>query len=267
MMKNVSIGEVELSVAQQGSGRPLLLVHGFPLDHQMWDGQINELCQEFQVIAPDLRGFGQSECGRSTEVEMARYADDLACLLEKLAIDEPVILCGLSMGGYIAFEFWRRHRSRLSHLILCDTRAVPDTPEVAAGRLETAERVLREGPEFLVEGMVPKLFSRETQRHNHALIEATADVIKSSRPEGVAAALRGLARREDATPWLSEIELPTLVLCGQEDAVSSVAEMRGIADAIPDAEYAVVPDCGHMAPAEAPRRVSDVVRTFLGTPR
>lgn len=266
-MKNVSIGDVELSVVQEGTGRPLLLVHGFPLDHQMWNGQISELRQAFHMIAPDLRGFGSSDGGHSTVVDMARYADDLACLLDKLAVDEPVIVCGLSMGGYIAFEFWKRHRQRLSHLILCDTRAAPDTPEVAAGRLETAERVLREGPGFLVEGMVPKLFSRRTRLHNQAAIEATADVIKSSPPAGVAAALRGMARRQDATPWLTDIELPTLVLCGQEDAITSVAEMQGIADAIPHAELAILPDCGHMTPVEAPRGVSDRVRAFLDMPR
>lgn len=261
-MKTISIGDVDLNVVHEGSGRPLVLVHGFPLDHRMWKWQVDELQKDFQVIAPDLRGLGQSGCGVSV-TSMEQFADDLAQLLEKLAVREPVALCGLSMGGYIAFEFWRRHRQRLSHLILCDTRAVPDTADVAAGRNETAERVLREGPEFLVDDMVTKLFSIRTQVVNDAVIEATEEMIKSLQAPGVAAALRGMARRKDARRWLSEIDVPTLVICGEEDTISTVSEMQDIADAIPRARYAVVSGCAHMSPMEAPQRVNEIVRAFL----
>src|SRR5690349_15812928 len=115
-MPRISIGEVALNVMQKGAGRPLLLVHGFPLDHSMWDQQIAALSSDFQVIAPDLRGFGGSDVTPGV-VTMAQLADDLAKLLDALSISQPIALCGLSMGGYVAWEFWRRHPSRLSHLI------------------------------------------------------------------------------------------------------------------------------------------------------
>ena len=265
-MTSVSIGEIELNVTQHGAGRPLLLVHGFPLDHQMWDGQIGDLADDFHVIAPDLRGFGRSDCYDHT-VLMEQYADDLAHLLNALGIDQQVILCGLSMGGYIAWQFWKRHAARLSHLILCDTRAVPDSPEVAATRLETADLVLREGIGTLVESMTPKLFSQRTLHDNQSIVVATQRVMETAQPAGVSAALRGMARRVDATPWLGNIDLPALVLCGQHDAISGVSEMRGIADAMPRAEFAVIPACGHMAPLEDPVHVNRTLRKFLDASR
>ena len=261
-MSKLSISDTRLHVVERGAGHPLLLVHGFPLDHQMWQGQIAELSQEFRVIAPDLRGFGQSDDSTST-VTMQQFADDLAELLEALAVDQPVAFCGLSMGGYIAWQFWRRHPQRLSHLILCDTRSAPDSPEAAQTRYQTAERVLTEGTSTLMDTMIPKLFSERTRRQNRAVVTATEHVMRTARPAGVAAALRGMAQREDATPWLPEIRVPTLVVCGQEDAISTVSEMESIARAIPQAEFAVIPACGHMAPLEDPIHVNKAIRGFL----
>ncbi len=265
-MNRISIGDIELNVILQGAGRPMLLVHGFPLDHQMWNGQINDLAEDFHVIAPDLRGFGASDGGDAV-VPMEQFADDLAKLLDTLEVKQPVILCGLSMGGYVAWQFWRRHRARLSHLVLCDTRAAPDSADVAATRLQTADQVLREGSGILVDGMIPKLFSERTRKQNRSIVDATAQLIDSAPPQGVAAALRGMAQRTDATPWLGEIAVATLVLCGQQDAITSVADMQAMADAIPGAEFAVIPACGHMAPLESPVHVNKVLRGFLGAPR
>lgn len=258
----VTLSSARLNVVQCGHGKPLLLVHGFPLDHQMWQGQIVELGDEFRVMAPDLRGFGHSSDATGT-VTMQRYADDLAELLDALRIDQPVALCGLSMGGYIAWQFWRRHATRLSHLILCDTRSAADAPEVAQARLQTADRVLAEGTAVLVDAMMPKLFAERTQRQRSAVIAATEQVIRSARPAGVAAALRGMAHREDATPWLPAITVPTLVVCGQQDVISTVTEMEQIALAIPDAEFVVIPACGHMAPLEDPVHVNKAIRGFV----
>src|SRR6187401_144521 len=121
----VSLGDLHLNVVEQGSGRPLLLVHGFPLDNSMWSEQIADLSKDFRVIAPDLRGFGQSEVSRGT-VTMQQFADDLAKLLDAMGVKEPVAFCGLSMGGYIAWQFVARHRKKLGALIIADSRAVAD---------------------------------------------------------------------------------------------------------------------------------------------
>ena len=154
-MKSARLGDVELFYADRGQGTPVLLAHAFPLDHTAWDAQVEAIGGRFRAIAPDLRGFGRSGLGGanrgkmpvppSESVSIEQYADDLAALLDALAIDQPVVLGGVSMGGYVALEFWRRHRPRLRALVLCDTRAAADSPEVAAIRKQTAARLVDEG--------------------------------------------------------------------------------------------------------------------------
>jgi pimeloyl-ACP methyl ester carboxylesterase len=262
MIGHLAVGETRLQVVDQGTGRPLLLVHGFPLDHTMWRGQIDELSRDYRVLAPDLRGFGRSDvsCGIVT---MERFADDLAALLDVLHVDEPVIFCGLSMGGYIAWQFWRRHGRRLAQLILCDTRAAADTPEAVQARQDLAQRVLAEGTEPLVAAMISRLFAQGTRERQPALIDSTTAVIRATAPAGAAAALLGMAQRVDATAWLPQLQLPTLVVCGEEDVIATVTEMRQIAAALPQAQLAVVPACGHMAPLEDAPHVTQLIRTFL----
>lgn len=261
-MKRVSIGDCELAVVDKGQGIPLLLVHGFPVNHSMWAGQIEGLSDFCRVIAPDLRGFGQSDVTDGT-VTMAQMADDLAALLDTLAISEPVVLCGLSMGGYVAWEFFIRHRTRIRSLILCDTRAICDSSEAAEGRRETAVKVLAEGPQALVDGMVPKLFSPATVASQPGIVEQSTDVMLKTARQGIAAAARGMAERIDATSLLPSIDCPTLVIVGQEDAISTVDEMRSIAEAIPGARFVKIANGGHMSPLEAPAEVNEAIRQFV----
>ncbi len=261
-MKKLTVAGTQLHVVERGNGPPLLFVHGFPLDHQMWHGQIEAFSQDFRVIAPDLRGFGDSEANLE-DVSMATFADDLASLLDVLLVDQPVSFCGLSMGGYVAWQFWKRHRPRLDKLILCDTRAAADSREAAEARRETAERVLEQGTGMLVDTMIPKLFSTKTRNTNPAIVDATATVIRNANARGVAAALRGMAGRPDVTSWLPDVQVPTLVICGQHDAISAVSEMQTLADQLPEATFVVIPECGHMAPLEDPEYVNQALRTFL----
>src|SRR5689334_18519351 len=132
-MPSISFGSASLHVVDQGRGQPLLLVHGFPLDHTMWRGQIDALSKTHRVLAPDLRGFGKSSPvgGDDAVLTMAQLADDLATMLTALQITEPVTFCGLSMGGYVAWQFAARHTGLLRRLILCDTKAAADTKEAA----------------------------------------------------------------------------------------------------------------------------------------
>ena len=261
-MPIVTVNEVQLHVLDQGHGTPLLLVHGFPLDHTMWQWQIDDLAKDYRVIAPDLRGFGRSPAA-SGEVAMEQFADDLAVLLDVLGVTEPVVFCGLSLGGYIAWQFWRRHRARLAALILCDTRALADPPEVAQGRLATAERVLAEGVSLLPETMLQRLFAPVTFTQQPELIAATRRVMLKTPAAGAAAALRGMARRPDFTSQLGEINVPTLVVCGERDAIVTVSEMRVIAACIAGAQFVEIPDAGHLAPLEKPASVNAAIRAFL----
>lgn len=262
MSRRVRAGEIELNVVERGSGSPILFAHGFPLDHSMWNEQLDGLADVGRLIAPDLRGFGGSDVSGDV-VTMEEYADDLAALLDSLDVTEPVTFCGLSMGGYIAWQFWRRHPGRLGRLILCDTRAVADTAEAARVRWESAEHVLARGPAFLIETMMPRLFAPATLRDRPAMGESMRTVIRNAPRVGVAAALRGMAGRPDVTAELGSIDVPTLVLCGSEDAISPVAEMRAIAAAMPNARFVEIAHAGHMTPLEAPAAVNQAIREFL----
>jgi pimeloyl-ACP methyl ester carboxylesterase len=195
---------------------------------------------------------------------MGQFADDVAGLLEALSIRDQVVFAGLSMGGYVAWQFWRKYPARVKGLILCDTRAQADTPETAAGRLEMAERVLAEGPEPLVETMMPKLFGRPTVESRPEVVEALRGVMLSSDRRAVAAAARGMAQRPDVTTMLPGIDCPSLVIVGRLDAISTPQEMRAIADAIPRARYVEIADSGHMTTIEKPVEVNAAMLDFLG---
>jgi 3-oxoadipate enol-lactonase len=262
-MKALSVRGTELWYVDRGSGSPLLLVHGFPLDHTMWAGQIEGLSSQCRVVAPDLRGFGRSRGKGDDKVTMADFADDLAALLDGLGIGEPVVFCGLSMGGYIALQFWRRHAARLRGLILCDTRAAADAPAAAAARAVMADRVLREGPAPLVETMLPKVLGETTRRQRPDLVEAVRRVMMGADPRAIAAATRGMAERPDMTASLPRIRCPALVVVGSEDVASPPAEMRGLVEAIPGAKFVEIPAAGHLAPLENPSAVSAAIAEFL----
>ena len=261
-MPTTTVNGISMNYVDEGAGPVLLLVHGFPLDHSMWQFQIADLKEEVRVIAPDLRGFGATGVTPGT-VSMRQMADDLAALLDALKITEPVFFCGLSMGGYVAWQFIERHAHRLAGVILCDTRAQADTPKERETRLETADKVLKEGPGFLADSMPKKLFSELAHKEQGALVNATKAVIRKGNPEGVAAAARGMAARPDVRDRLPSIELPALVIVGTDDAISTADEMREIAEALPVSMFTEVPGAGHMSPLEAPDVVNTAILEFV----
>jgi pimeloyl-ACP methyl ester carboxylesterase len=230
----------------------------------MWRSQIDAFRDTHRVIAPDLRGFGQSAVTEGT-VTMEQFADDLAALLDALGVKEPVVLCGLSMGGYVAFQFFRKYRSRVRGLILCDTRAIPDTPEGAAGRRKLAATLVEKGSRAAFEAMQPKLFAAATPERRPTVVDEVRQMILNTSPQGMAAALRGMAERPDSTRLLPAIDVPTLVMVGDEDRISPPDEMRQIAAAIPSAWFVEVSDAGHMAPMENPAAVNAAMTQFLKT--
>ena len=252
----------EFNILIQGSGEPFLFVHGFPLDHSMWNAQIAEFSKTHLVIAPDLRGFGASKCD-DEKVTMLDYANDLAAMLDEFSIDTPVNLCGLSMGGYIAWQFYRNHRSKLKSIILCDTKAAADSEAAQQTRRETSEKVLQNGPGFLAEAMPEKLFSAVTLSNNQAVVEQTQSVIRSTSPQTVSAALLGMAERPDVTEMLPKIDFPTLVVVGEHDSITTSAEMQEIANTIPNADFIEIRDAGHMSPLEQPEQVNSAIADFL----
>ncbi len=261
-MQLVPVADTQLAVLQQGEGPPVLLVHGFPLDHSMWKYQIEHLARTHRVIAPDLRGLGQSPVAGSP-VTMERFADDLALLLEALGVQQPVLYLGLSMGGYIAWEMLRRHRQRLRGLVLCDTKAQADTPEAAQARRQMAETILRQGMQPLEQAMRQKLWAPHSTTRRDEDLEHVQQVIARTNPRGAAAALLGMAQRADATELLPRIDLPVLVVCGEQDVLSPPEQMEAMARAIPGAHFALIPQAGHMAPLENPAEVNARLDRFV----
>lgn len=241
----------------------LLLIHGFPQDHTVWNAQIDALADVADVLAPDLRGFGAG--AEVPEVmTMEAYADDLAALLDERG-RERVVLCGLSMGGYVALAFAERHRDRCAGLVLSNTRSIPDGEEGRAGRYATAERALHQGVPVIARGMLPGLFSTTSKRIQPERVSATEQMMARQHPRAVAAAARGMAVREDRTPLLHRLALPALVITGSEDTMMPEGTSQAMHAALAGSRLVVIPNTAHLPNVEAPDRFNDALRAFLCT--
>ncbi|WP_166826945.1 alpha/beta fold hydrolase [Thalassoroseus pseudoceratinae] len=261
-MPRISLEDTELNVLDQGHGPTVLLVHGFPVDHRMWRKQTATLSQTHRVIAPDLRGFGESPATTGV-ISMTQFADDLADLLEQMEVAEPIVFCGLSMGGYIAWQFAHHYPEKLRGLILCDTKATADSEAAVATRHDVAEKVIADGPEFLSKSMPSKIFSNHSRAEHPELVEFVQQMIRDASPNGIAAASWGMSLRPDMTELLPTISVATLVVVGEDDELTSPSEMQTIAESIPNGKAVVVPQAGHMAPLEQPAIVNDAIINFL----
>ncbi len=256
------VGAVGLAAEVRGEGPALLLLHGFPLDRTMWRHQVVALTR-WRRIAPDLRGAGASDAPESG-YSMAAYADDVAGLLDRLGVARAVV-AGLSMGGYVAFELWRRHRDRIMGLVLVDTRSDADGGDARRGRDELAAVARAEGPAGVAERMLPRLLGRSTRRTQPALVEQVREMVGRSSVPGIVGALGAMRDRPDSTALLPAIDVPVLVVVGEEDEVTPPAVARSMVAAVPSAVMATIPGAGHLSPLEAPATVNRVVGEFLET--
>jgi pimeloyl-ACP methyl ester carboxylesterase len=245
-----------------GAGTPVVLLHAFPLDGRMWAPQVEALAGSYQLIVPDLRGFGAAGEQAVEEAGMDLLADDVARLLDDRGLDR-VVLGGLSLGGYVALAFVRRHADRLGGLLLLDTKASADTEPARADRLRMAERVLAEGTGFLPEAMVPRLLGKTSLEERPELVEHVTVLTREQDPRAVAGAQRGMAARPEATDVLAGIAVPTLVMHGEEDAIIGPEVGRELAAAIPDARFLLVERAGHLASMEQPEVVNEALLDFL----
>ncbi len=257
-----SVNETSFEVNIRGKGAPILLIHGFPLDHTMWDDQINFLSESSQVIAPDLRGFGRSDVTEGT-VSMEQFADDLNLLLDEIGITESVTICGLSMGGYIVWHFIQKYSDRIKSIILCNTRSAADSDEAKTKRKKMVEMVLSGGLPFIADSMIPNLLSENTIKNQKEIVLKLKKIILGAKPEGVVAALKGMAERPDSTSFLSSIQKPVLLIVGEHDKLTPASEMKKMAESIPNAQYKMIECAGHMSPMESPEIVNNEISQFL----
>lgn len=244
-----------------GTGVPLLLIHGFPFDHTMWAPQLRALAPAVRVIAPDLRGLGEStlpEGGASLD----DYADDLRALLDALGVERATV-GGLSMGGYITFAFYRKYASRVRGLVLADTRPQPDSPEAKKGRAENIALVQQKGGGALAEKMLPKMLTPKTLASRPEVTEAAMTMMARQPAEGIIAALAAMRDRPDSTPTLVQIKVPTLVAAGAEDTLTPPEDARALQSAIRGAQLMLIPEAAHMSTFERPEVFNRALADFL----
>lgn len=260
--QRIAVEGSELTVEVRGNGPALLLVHGYPLDRTLWRHQLPAFAR-WRRIAPDLRGFGASRgAALPPGGGMQRYADDLVAILDRCEVDGAVC-CGLSMGGYILFELLRRHPERVRGLVLMDTKAGVDAPEVKRARDESAALAARDGAGAIAERMLPKLLSAATVETQPETVAAVRKMMGRASVEGIVAALQAMRDRPDSRPQLANIAVPTLVVCGAEDSLTPPGEMQAIAAAVRGARYVEIASAAHLTPLEQPLAVNRALTEFL----
>ena len=254
----------QISYDNSGAGRPLVFLHAFPLSHQMWRDQIREFAPDYQVIAPDARGFGETSSFKG-EPSLEVVARDVNALLDKLKSANPIILCGISMGGYTALEFARLFPERLAGLILADTRADADSAEAKQARDEMIEFARSHTGEDIAEKMLPKLLGSTTRAHNLAVAERARELAMPLTGHNAAAMILAMKNRRDSTKFLGEIAVPTLVVGGDEDELCPPDVMAQMAAQIPDARHETIRGAGHLSNLEAPESFNATLRQWLDT--
>ena len=278
-LRTLKLNGRSVNYVDQGHGEPLLLVHGFPLDHSMWQRQIDFFQSNFRVICPDLPGFGASEpmsgfgeltagvksAGDSESLSMESLADWLVAFLNAIACVEPVNYCGLSMGGYIGWQFWRRHPSRLKSMIAANTRAANDDELVRRARHMAAAQVRVSGAQSVADAMIEKLFylAGDQDPLEIEYIAKVHQTIFTTDPGVISAGQIGMSQRVDATGWLSEIAIPMLFIGGEFDPITPPAEMQSNATAANNAPFETIPAAGHLTPLEQPDAFNLSVGQFL----
>jgi 3-oxoadipate enol-lactonase len=252
---------MELAYEERGSGPVTIFVHGFPLDRRMWIGQLAGLAKSPRCVAVDLRGNGLSKIDeKEPAFSMDLLADDVAKTMDELGADQADI-CGLSMGGYVAMAFWRRHPARVRSLILADTKAEADSDEAKTGREKTAAMVREQGMEALWEGLGPKLLASNPKEEDVARLK---EIFLAQDPAVTAADALAMRDRPDSTTDLAGITVPVLWVHGEEDQLMPIDGARAAAEKIPGAKFAGISRGGHMAPMENPSAANDAILEFLG---
>jgi 3-oxoadipate enol-lactonase len=252
-----------MSYGERGEGPedPVVLLHAFPLNRKMWAPQVEVLAGTRRIITPDYPGFGSSP-RPCAQPDVRYYAEQVRELLDKLAL-ERVILGGLSMGGYVAFAALRLFPERISALVLANTRPDPDTEEIKETRRETARRVAEEGVEVLPKLQMERLLAPDTLENNKDVVETVRAMILESSPDGVVAALGAMRERPDSTDLLGEINVPTLVMGGAADALSTPEVMGEMAGKILNSRHLTLEGAGHLSNLEAPEKFNAALKDFL----
>ena len=251
---------LEVGYDEGGSGTPVLFIHGFPHNRTLWTPQLQGLTIQARCIAPDLRGFGETTV--AAPYSMERYADDLALLLDVLHIDRAVV-AGLSMGGYIAFAMWRQHPQRVRGLVLCNTRPGADSAEAREKRRGMMALARERGSAAIADAMMTGMLGKTTRERRPEITNSVHRMISSSPVEGVVGALQAMMERPDSTPTLATINVPTLIVTGDEDTIIPVDEARAMHAAIRGSSLEIISGAGHLSNLERPAAFNHVFSEYL----
>lgn len=256
------LADFTMAYEDTGRGPPLLLIHGFPLGRRLWRPQLENLLGVARVIAPDLRGHGDSEAVPGPYT-MELLADDCHALLRECGVDQPVVVCGLSMGGYVAMAFARKYPEQVAGLVLAATRASADTTEGRAGRDRSIAVAREKGVEAIVDGMLPKLLAPDTLAQRKGVVDYARKMMLMTSAEGMVGALEGMKTRPDMTEWLRNFGKPTLILHGAEDEIIPPRDAEALREVIPGAALQLIPNAGHLLNLEQPAIFNAALRQFL----
>jgi len=251
-MEKININGIELAYSRHGEGTPLVLLHGYPLDHHLWDDVVPLLKDTFDLIVPDLRGFGESTT-IDTPYTMDDFASDVAGLLDELGIKKTAI-AGHSMGGYVALAFARLYPGRMSGLGLVSSQVLADPPDRKEGRYKSAAEVAEKGTGGVVEVMTTKFTS------DPRLQEYARKSMERQKPEAYIGALKAMAERADSTFLLNTIKYPVVVIHGAADALIPIDRAREVKAVIPDAHFAELSGVGHMPMMEAKEKTAEALK-------
>ena len=253
--------DADIAYEIRGNGPPVVLLHPFPCNHEFWNPAAAAFESNYRLILPDLRGHGDSGIGEGPAL-MQKYASDIARVLDAAGIGRAVFI-GCSIGGYILFEFWRRFRARVTALAICDSRPQADNAEARANRLNAAAAVLEQGTEQFLDTMIPKLMGRTTVATRPDLVEGARAMMRKMSAEDISLVQQGMAARPDSVADLKSINVPTLIVTGEEDVLSTVADSELMRQNIAGSQLKVIPKAGHYAPWEQPEAVGKVLRQLL----
>lgn len=259
----VRSNDADIFYTVQGSGAPVVLLHPFPANHQFWLPVVEQLSSRYRFVIPDLRGLGNSTLGDGPAF-MNRHADDIRCVCDDAGVVKPVFV-GVSIGGYILFEFWRRFRERVGALVLSNTKAAADTPEARKVRLESVEQVQQRGPEFFIDAQLPKLIGETTRRNRPDIVDEARKILMASTAKGIAGVQLGMAERPDSTATLATIDVPALAVGGTDDVLSPQDEIERMHKAVRGSQKRIINAAGHFAAFERPEEYAAVLREFLGS--
>lgn len=258
----VQLSEFSMAVEDRGAGLPVLFIHGYPLNNQIWQPQVEGLCDVARILAPDLRGHGDSEAAPGAYT-MEAHAQDCHELLEKLEIHDKVVVCGLSMGGYIALAFYRLFPHRVAGMVLASTQAAADSPEARANRDKSIQLLQEKGIRPIATGMASKLLSAQSLAAQPHLEEKLINLMMHNSLIAVQGDLQGMKVRMDSTPWLESIQVPVLIIHGAEDAIVPMEKAIQMQERIPQARLCAIPAAAHLNNLEQPALFNDCMRSFL----